>query len=92
MRSRSLVHLLIAGGLGAATFLLYFHRLDYVPPYLAHDSQATIEEARRLWKAVNRDNVMIKVPASLEGLPAIRQLTSEGVNVNITLLFGIERY
>ena len=63
-----------------------------VSPYLAHDSQATIEEARRLWKAVNRDNVMIKVPASLEGLPAIRQLTSEGVNVNITLLFGIERY
>ena len=49
-------------------------------------------EARRLWKAVNRENVMIKVPASTEGLPAIRQLTSEGINVNITLLFGVDRY
>jgi transaldolase / glucose-6-phosphate isomerase len=63
-----------------------------VSPYLAHDSQATIEEARRLWKAVNRENVMIKVPASTEGLPAIRQLTSEGINVNITWLFGVDRY
>jgi transaldolase/glucose-6-phosphate isomerase len=63
-----------------------------VSPYLAHDVSATIEEARRLWKAVDRDNLMIKVPASVEGLPAIRQLTSEGINVNITLLFGIDRY
>ena len=63
-----------------------------VSPYLAHDTAATIDEARRLWKAVGRDNLMIKVPASIEGLPAIRQLTSEGINVNITLLFGIERY
>ena len=63
-----------------------------VSPYLAYDTDATIEEARRLWKAVGRPNVMIKVPASREGLPAIRQLTSEGINVNITLLFGIERY
>jgi transaldolase/glucose-6-phosphate isomerase len=63
-----------------------------VSPYLAHDTDATITEARRLWKAVGRENVMIKVPASTEGLPAIRQLISEGVNVNITLLFGIERY
>jgi transaldolase / glucose-6-phosphate isomerase len=63
-----------------------------VSPYLAHDTQATIDEARRLWKVVARDNVMIKVPASTEGLPAIRELTSEGINVNITLLFGIERY
>jgi transaldolase / glucose-6-phosphate isomerase len=63
-----------------------------VSPYLAHDTQATIAEARRLWKAIGRDNVMIKVPASTEGLPAIRQLTSEGINVNITLLFGIDRY
>src|SRR6185436_8584712 len=46
----------------------------------------------RLWKAVARENVMIKVPASTEGLPAIRALTSEGIDVNITLLFGIERY
>jgi len=63
-----------------------------VSPYLAHDTSATIEEARRLWKVVDRDNLMIKVPATLEGLPAIRQLTSEGINVNITLLFGIDRY
>jgi transaldolase/glucose-6-phosphate isomerase len=63
-----------------------------VSPYLAHDTAATINEARRLWKAVARDNVMIKVPASIESLPAIRELTSEGINVNITLLFGIERY
>ena len=63
-----------------------------VSPYLAHDTGATIEEAKRLWKAIARENVMIKVPASAEGLPAIRELTSEGINVNITLLFGIERY
>ena len=63
-----------------------------VSPYIAHDTHATIEEARRLWKAVDRDNVMIKVPATVEGIPAIRQLVSEGINVNITLLFGIERY
>ena len=63
-----------------------------VSPFLAHDTAATIEEARRLWRAVDRDNLMIKVPASIEGLPAIRQLTSEGINVNITLLFGIARY
>jgi transaldolase/glucose-6-phosphate isomerase len=63
-----------------------------VSPYLAHDTRATIDEARRLWKAVARENVMIKVPASTEGLPAIRELTSEGINVNITLLFGLERY
>src|SRR5574338_22490 len=63
-----------------------------VSPYLAHDTASTIDEARRLWRAVARDNVMIKVPASIEGLPAIRQLTSEGINVNITLLFGIDRY
>ena len=63
-----------------------------VSPFLAHDTAATIEEARRLWRSVDRDNLMIKVPASIEGLPAIRQLTSEGINVNITLLFGIARY
>jgi transaldolase/glucose-6-phosphate isomerase len=63
-----------------------------VSPYLGHDTHATITEARRLWTAVDRENVMIKVPASIEGLPAIRQLTSEGINVNITLLFGVERY
>ena len=73
------------------------HRADgyvslEVSPYLAHDTEGTIAEARRLWKAVDRDNLMIKVPASMEGMPAIRELTSEGINVNITLLFGIQRY
>lgn len=59
-----------------------------VSPYLANDTKATIEEARRLWKAVDRPNVMIKVPATPEGLPAIRQLLEEGLNINITLLFA----
>ena len=63
-----------------------------VSPLLAYDTDGTIEEARRLWQAIGRDNVMIKVPASREGLPAIRQLTSEGINVNITLLFAVDRY
>ncbi len=63
-----------------------------VTPYVAHDTTATIDEARRLWKAIGRENVMIKVPATIEGLPAIRDLTSEGINVNVTLLFGIDRY
>ena len=63
-----------------------------VSPYLAHDTAATIEDARRLWKTVGRDNLMIKVPGTAEGVPAIRQLISEGVNVNVTLLFGVGRY
>src|SRR6267143_2079506 len=63
-----------------------------VSPYLAHKTKETIEEARRLWKAVKRDNVMIKVPGTAEGLPAIRQLIGEGININITLLFAQEVY
>lgn len=63
-----------------------------VNPHLAHDTQGTIEEARRLWSALNRPNVFIKVPATKEGLPAIKQLISEGINVNVTLLFGLPRY
>ncbi|HKJ32856.1 MAG TPA: bifunctional transaldolase/phosoglucose isomerase [Balneolales bacterium] len=63
-----------------------------VSPHLAHDTEKTIEEARRLWKKVDRPNVMIKVPGTQEGLPAIRQLISEGVNINVTLLFGLDRY
>jgi transaldolase len=63
-----------------------------VSPYLAHDTQDTIKEARRYWGEVGRPNLLIKVPGTLEGLPAIRQLISESVNVNVTLLFGLERY
>ncbi len=63
-----------------------------VNPHLAHDSAATINEARELWRRLDRPNVFIKVPATREGLPAITQLISEGINVNVTLLFGIPRY
>ena len=63
-----------------------------VNPHLAHDTNGTIEEARRLWAALARPNVFIKVPATTEGLPAIQALISEGINVNVTLLFGLPRY
>jgi transaldolase len=63
-----------------------------VSPKLAHNTAGTISEAHRLWAAVNRPNLLIKVPATKEGLPAIQQLISEGINVNITLLFGLPRY
>ncbi len=63
-----------------------------VSPYLAQDTAGTLEEARRLRDAIGRDNVMIKVPATPEGIPAVRQLISEGTNVNVTLLFAIEAY
>jgi transaldolase/glucose-6-phosphate isomerase len=63
-----------------------------VSPYLANDTEGTIAEARRLWKTVNRDNVMIKVPGTPAGLPAIKQLISEGININITLLFSQQVY
>jgi len=63
-----------------------------VSPYLAMDTKATIAEARRLWRAVGRPNIMIKVPATAAGLPAIRELTGEAINVNITLLFSQETY
>jgi len=63
-----------------------------VSPYLANDTQATLEEARRLWKAVGRENLMIKVPATPEGIPAVRQLLEDGLNINITLLFAQSAY
>jgi transaldolase/glucose-6-phosphate isomerase len=63
-----------------------------VSPDLANDTKATIEEARRLWKTVNRPNVMIKIPATPEGIPAIRQTLEEGLNINITLLFAQSTY
>jgi len=63
-----------------------------VSPLLALETQKTIDEGRRLWKTVNRENVMIKVPGTAEGLPAIRQLIGEGININVTLLFAQEVY
>jgi transaldolase len=63
-----------------------------VSPKLARDTDGTIAEARRLWAEVNRPNVLIRVPATTQGIPAIRQLLSEGYNINVTLLFGLRRY
>ena len=63
-----------------------------VSPYLARDTEGTLNEARRLWKAVGRKNLMVKVPGTREGLPAIEQLTSEGISINITLLFSQKVY
>jgi len=63
-----------------------------VAPDLAHDTEATISQARRLWQSVNRPNIMVKIPGTKEGLPAIEQCLSEGININITLLFAQERY
>ena len=63
-----------------------------VSPFLAGSTQGTIDEARRLWAAVDRPNLMVKVPGTREGVPAVRELTSSGVNVNITLLFAIDMY
>jgi transaldolase len=63
-----------------------------VNPHLARDTAGTISEARQLWAAVNRPNIMIKVPGTPEGLTAITTLIGEGINVNVTLLFGLPRY
>jgi len=63
-----------------------------VSPYLARDTQGTLREARTLWKSVGRENVMIKVPGTAEGIPAFQQLISEGINVNVTLLFSQKVY
>jgi transaldolase / glucose-6-phosphate isomerase len=63
-----------------------------VSPYLANDTKATLEEARRLWKTVNRENLMVKVPGTPEGVPAIRQLLEDGLNINVTLLFAQSAY
>jgi transaldolase len=63
-----------------------------VNPHLAHDSAGTIAEGKRLWRLLDRPNVFIKVPATVEGLTAIRELISEGINVNVTLLFALARY
>ena len=63
-----------------------------VDPTLAHDTQATINAGQKLWKIIDRANVMIKVPATLEGLPAITALLAAGISVNVTLIFSIKRY
>src|SRR5579871_1366535 len=63
-----------------------------VSPFLAKDTEGTIKDARRLWKAVNRPNLMVKIPATVEGIPAIQQCISEGININVTLLFAQEMY
>ncbi len=86
--------------LAADVFRPTFDRLDgrdgfvslEVSPHLAHDTDGTVAEARRLWAEVDRPNVMIKVPATKAGLPAIQRLVSEGLNINVTLLFGLGRY
>ncbi len=63
-----------------------------VSPYLAHDTEATLAEAKRLWALVDRPNLMIKIPGTLEGLHAITEVIAEGINVNVTLLFSVRRY
>ena len=63
-----------------------------VSPRLAHDTDGSVAEARRLWKALDRPNVMIKIPGTREGWPAIERCLSEGININITLLFSVEHY
>jgi transaldolase len=63
-----------------------------VSPFLARDTAGTIKQAMDLWKKVDRKNVMIKIPGTAEGLPAIRKAISEGININVTLLFGLGRY
>lgn len=63
-----------------------------VSPHLAMDTQATVAEARRLWRAIDRPNAMIKVPGTQAGPAAIRELVGEGINVNVTLLFGLDAY
>ncbi|CAN5136017.1 hypothetical protein BH09PSE2_BH09PSE2_18210 [soil metagenome] len=63
-----------------------------VSPYLALDTTSTVEEARRLWKAVAEPNLMVKVPGTQAGAPAIRQLIEDGLNINVTLLFSLDAY
>lgn len=63
-----------------------------VAPEFARDTEGTIGEARRLWKSVDRPNLMVKIPGTAEGIPAIRQCLTDGISVNVTLLFSVERY
>ncbi len=68
------------------------HASIEVSPLLAHDSKGTVVEAKRIWSKLNRPNIMIKVPATKEGIPAIRTLLEDGLNVNITLIFSVDVY
>ncbi len=63
-----------------------------VAPEFARDTEGTINEARRLWKSVDRPNLMVKIPGTAEGIPAIKQALTEGISINVTLLFSVERY
>src|SRR5512133_2850394 len=63
-----------------------------VNPYLANDTDGTVQQAKELWARVNRPNLMVKIPATKEGIPAIRQAIAAGINVNVTLIFSLERY
>ncbi len=63
-----------------------------VSPYLAHDTEATLTEVHRFWRSIERPNLMVKIPSTQEGIPAIRQALSEGININITLIFSLENY
>lgn len=63
-----------------------------VSPYLANDTEGTIKQAKELWGRVNRPNLMVKIPATKEGIPAIRQAIAAGINVNVTLIFALDRY
>ena len=63
-----------------------------VDPFLAHESAASVLQGKSLWEGINRDNLLIKIPATLEGLSAIRELTASGISVNVTLIFSVDRY
>lgn len=63
-----------------------------VSPYLAHDTEGTLSEVRRFWETIDRPNLMVKIPSTPAGIPAIRQALAEGININITLIFSIENY
>jgi len=63
-----------------------------VSPYLAKDAEGTVRQAKELWERINRPNLMIKIPATREGIPAVREVIAAGINVNVTLIFSIERY
>ena len=63
-----------------------------VSPFLAHDTQGTLKDAKRIWAMVDRPNLMVKIPATKEGLPAITEAIAEGMNINVTLIFSLDRY